>query len=127
MNAYNGGFTYPLTLSIFILFLFIFSLEYKLLLTEKKMFQETKKILQEEYCMRSSAKKIESELQDGAKIPLQGRFQYQYGTMSYQIDLPINNIEKVTFTLVLNAGETIYGYGYYDTSLKKMVKWLEKT
>lgn len=123
----NHGFTYPLTLSILFIFLLFFSFSYTQLLSERKMARETKIIWQREYYMFSSAKKLEKDLQSRIPIPSNGTFQYQLGRMDFQVDLPVNQIEKVTFTFYLNSGEITFGYGYYDINSRKMIKWLEKT
>jgi competence protein ComGG len=79
MKKNENGFTYPLTLSILIIFLFFFSIRVEQLLSERKMAHETKKILEQEYYLLSSAKKIEKILQDGDPIQPKGTFNYNYG------------------------------------------------
>lgn len=126
MTSNENGFTYPLTLSILIIFLLVFSLQAEQLLTERKMYKETRTILQQEYYMLLSVKKIEKAIQTNGPIQAGGSIQYHYGSIDYLPEAPSVNIQKITFTLHLNTGEATHGYGYYDTNLKKMVKWVEK-
>lgn len=120
------GFTYPLTLAILLSFLIFFSFQVEQLLTEKKMFQETKKIWLEEYYMLVSVKKIEGQLEAGEPISPKGTFHYLKGFVNYQADSPTMSTQKITFTLQLNTGETAIGFGYYDKNMKKLTKWQEK-
>lgn len=76
--------------------------------------------------MLATVKKIEKQLQSGESMQTAGKYTYLYGTMDYQIDPPSGNLQKITFTLHLNTGETGQGFGYYDQNLKKMSKWVEK-
>lgn len=120
------GFTYPLTLAVLMSFLLFFSVQAEQLLTEKKMYHETKIILQEEYYMLSSVKKIENKLQTGEPIASKGTFPFLKGNVNYQADVPIGSSQKITFTLQLSTGETAIGFGYFDKNLKKLTKWIEK-
>lgn len=126
MKNNEGGFTYPLTLSILILFLFFFSTKVEQLLIDRKMAHETKIILLQEYYMLTSAKKIENMLQSVDSIQANGTFAYRYGNMDYKSDIPADTTQKISFTLRLYSGETFLGFGYYDTFTKKMIKWIEK-
>jgi competence protein ComGG len=96
------------------------------LLTEEKMFHETKNILMEEYYMLVSIKNVERKLQSGEPITPKGSFPYLKADVNYQADLPIGSSQKITFTLQLPSGETIVGIGYFDKNLKKLTKWIEK-
>ncbi|MFP7297653.1 competence type IV pilus minor pilin ComGG [Neobacillus niacini] len=125
MRKSERGFTYPLTLVVLILFLSIFSFRVEQLLSERKMFYETTVILQEEYYFHSSFKKIEKIIQTGGVIPVKGSFSFQKGNMAYQADNPIGSVQKVSFTLKLNSGETVTGRSYFDLAAKKMIKWNE--
>ena len=120
------GFTYPLTLSVLIIFLLFFSIRVEQLLSERKMARETKKILVQEYYMLSSAKKLEKSIQKGETLQSKGIFSYKYGKMNFQTNLPLNNVQEISFTLHLDTGEISKGIGYYDIDSKKMVNWIEK-
>lgn len=126
MKNNENGFTYPLTISVLIVFLIFFSISVKQLQSEKIMAQETKKILNQEYYMMSSAKKIEKSIQNGDSIQTNGVFIYKNGEMNYLSNTPLGGIQKVTFTLQLESGEIASGIGYYDINIKKMIKWVEK-
>jgi hypothetical protein len=125
MRKSERGFTYPLTLVVFILFLSIFSFRVEQLLSERKLSHETTVILQEEYYFHSSFKKIEKILQSGGVIPVKGSFSYQKGIMEYQADIPIGSVQRIIFTLKLQSGETVSGRGFFDLATKRMIKWAE--
>ncbi len=120
------AFTLPLTLSIVIVFILFLSLQVEQLLAERKMFQETKSIFEQEYYMLSSIKKIERQLQSGESVPSKGKMTYLFGNMEYQIDLPYGSTQKITLTLVLKSGAMAGGYAYYDNNTQKIIKWVEK-
>jgi competence protein ComGG len=100
----ENGFTYPITLSILIIFLFFFSIRVEQLLSERKMTQETKKILEQEYYQLISVKKIEKILQDGDSIQSTGMFNYNNGRFDFQANIPAGEIQEITFTLQLHSG-----------------------
>jgi hypothetical protein len=125
MRKEEKGFTYPLTLIVLLLFLTFFSVRVDQLLTERKMAHETSTILQQEYYFLSSIKKVGHMYQSGASIPTKGTILYLKGIMEYQSEKPIGNVQKINFTLHLNSGETIIGRGYFDTTLKRNIKWVE--
>jgi hypothetical protein len=118
------GFTYPLTLTILILFLLVFSFRVEQLLTERKLSHESAVILQEEYYFQSSFRKIETIMLTGT-IPTAGLFTFLKGNMGYQADSPIGTVQKVNFTLKMHSGEIMRGRGFFDLSSKKMIKWIE--
>jgi competence protein ComGG len=124
MRKNEKGFTYPLTLCILILFLLFFSFQVDRLLTEKKMAHEKAIILQQDYYYLTTVKKIESMYQSTG-IQIRGTYKYAYGAMDYQAETPIGTSQKINFTLRLNTGETVIGRGYFDTKLKRMIKWVE--
>lgn len=119
------GFTYPLTLSILIVFLIFFSTRVEQLLLDRKIFHETKVILQQEYYLNVSVKKVEKFLQTENPLQASGTFQFQSGNLEYQVDFPSANSQKVTLTLHLDSGNSTVGYAFYDRKAKKMTKWVE--
>ncbi|EKN66288.1 hypothetical protein BABA_16757 [Neobacillus bataviensis LMG 21833] len=125
MKINEQGFTYPLVLCILILFLLFFSMHIEQLLTERKMAHETAIILQEDYYMLSSVKKIEGMMQTSGTIPTKGTITYVNGTMNFQADPPSGYLQRVNFSLNLKSGEAIFGRGFFDTRSRKIVKWVE--
>jgi hypothetical protein len=125
MRKNEKGFTYPLTLCVLIVFLLFFSSRVELLLAERRIAQQTETILQEEYYFYSSAKKLEKCLQSGGTIQSKGTFKYGNGNMDYQAGTTSGGVQTINFTLRFNSGITVVGRGYFDTKLKKMVKWFE--
>lgn len=125
MRNSEKGFTYPLTLCLLILFLFFFSMRVDQLLSKRMIARETSVILQEEYYYLSSVKKIENLLQSSGSIPAKGVIPYWNGTMTYEANAPIGYSQKVQFSLQMKTGETVTGYGTFDTRSKKLIKWQE--
>lgn len=120
----NGGFTYPLTLCLLILFLSLFTFHIEHLLTEKKMQNELALLLQEDYYFLSSVKKVENMYQTTGSVPSKGTFHYKNGSMDYQAEPPAGTLQKINFALHLSTGGQINGQGYFDTNLKALKKWL---
>jgi hypothetical protein len=125
MRKRENGFTYPFTLIVLLLFLTFFSVKVEELLTERKMTHETSIILQQEYYIFSSIKKVEHLYQTGTPIQTKGTILYINGKMEYQPDKPIGNVQIINFTLRLYSGETLIGRGYFETDLKHLTKWVE--
>ncbi|WP_342432299.1 competence type IV pilus minor pilin ComGG [Neobacillus sp. FSL H8-0543] len=125
MRRNEKGFTYPLTLVMLLLFLLVFSFKVEQLLTERKLVHETAVILQEEYYFHTSVKKIEIALQSADAVPVQGMFSYQYGEVTYQAAVPIKSLQSILFTLRMKSGETVVARGFFDTNLKRLIKWVE--
>lgn len=125
MRKNEKGFTYPLTLMVLLLFLTIFSVRVEQLLIERKIAHEKSIILLQEYYFLTSIKKVEKLYQTNAPIPSMATIIYLKGKMDYQTEKPIGTLQKINFTLRLNSGEFMTRKGYYDTNLKKLVKWIE--
>jgi competence protein ComGG len=125
MRNNENGFTYPLTLTVVILFLLLFSFRVEQLLTERKLSYENTIILQEEYYFHSSVKKVEEIMQSGGVIPSKGTFTYLKGSMGFHADIPIGTVQKINFTLRMHTGTTVVGRGFFDIASKKMIKWIE--
>lgn len=121
------GFTYPLTLSLLIVFLFFFSIRGGQLLNERRLFQVTQVLQQQEYYMLTSERKVRKIFQSGGSSAVaDGTFTYQHGKMNYHADAPSGTTQKVTFTLQMNSGEVTLSYAFYDINTRALVKWIEK-
>jgi ComG operon protein 7 len=125
MKKDERGFAYPLTLVVLLLFLLIFSYRVEQLLTERKLANETEKILQEEYYFHSSVKKLEKIYQTDETIPLKGTFSFSNGVIEYQAEASIGSSQTVSFRLMMKTGETLICRGFFDNKTKKLVKWTE--
>lgn len=123
----NGqkGFTYPLTLMMLLLFLLYFSAKIEWLMAERKMEHEKMLILQEEYYYLSTVKKMENLYQSGGAAPAKGTFTFSNGSMYYQSENPIGTFQRINFTLTMASGEKCIAQGTFDTSSKKLTKWIE--
>lgn len=125
MKKNEAGFTYPFTLMVLLLFLIFFSVRIEGLLIERKTARESLIIRQQEYYFLTSIKKMEGLYQAGTTLPLKDTMTYLNGRMEYQSEKPINNVQKVNFTLSLNSGETIMAHGFFDLNSKRLIKWIE--
>ena len=125
MRRGENGFTYPFTLIVLLLFLTFFSVQVEALLTERKMAHETSIILQQEYYILSTIKKVEYLYQSRTTIPAKGSIPYVHGIMEYQSEKPLGTVQLINFTLRLHSGEAIIASGYFDTRLKHIIKWVE--
>ncbi|WP_158587506.1 competence type IV pilus minor pilin ComGG [Neobacillus notoginsengisoli] len=121
----DRGFTYPLTLAFLLAISVFLAMASELLLIEEKMSKESEAILLEEYYLLSSLKKTESALQKDASLS-KGSFSYERGTVRYTIASDAPGLLKVTLIVTIGNAHTVEGYGYYDTAMKKMIKWMEK-
>jgi hypothetical protein len=125
MRKGEKGFTYPLTLMMLLLFLLVFSVKIEWLMAERKMAHEQSIIMQEEYYYLSTVKKVVHLYQSGTAIPVKSTIIYTKGTMEYQSEIPNGSTQKINFILRLNTGETVGARGFFDTSSKKLTKWIE--
>jgi hypothetical protein len=125
MERNEKGFTYPLTLVMLLLFLLVFSFKVEQLLTERKMIHETAVILQQEYYLHTSVKKIEKVLQSAETLPTQGKYLYLNGEVTYQTSAPSGSLQNILFTLRMKTGETVVARGFFDTNMKRLLKWSE--
>ncbi|MEI2403802.1 competence type IV pilus minor pilin ComGG [Niallia taxi] len=123
MRKCQRGFIYPVTLSIFLLFLSCFLVITSLFLTEKRMYHNSKELLVQEYYFMSSVKAVEKELQMG-EYAQQGALQLKKGTVDYSIEQTTDTILKVEYRLRTKNVETV-GYSYFDRLENKMTKWVE--
>lgn len=127
MKLNENGFTYPLTLSLLVLFNFFLLINVEHYLAEKRMYSQTKVILQQEYYMMTSVKKLEELLINNPISNLSGTYQYENGVTTYVIEPVLNTTTmKVTITFTLHSGEKFIGVGIYDKAVQKMVKWTER-
>jgi hypothetical protein len=125
MGRNEKGFTYPLTLVMLLLFLLVFSFKVEQLLTERKLVHETTIILQQEYYLHTTVKKIEKELQSAGTLPMQGKYSYLNGEVTYQTSAPSGSLQNILFTLRMKTGETVVARGFFDTNTKRLLKWTE--
>jgi competence protein ComGG len=102
-----------------------FSIHINQLLSDRKLANETAAIMQQEYYFLSSVKKLEVMLQTGGTIPAKGTINYINGSVVYQIEPPADSVQRVVFSLNLNSGLSVVGYGYFDVNLKRLSKWSE--
>ncbi|WP_180954998.1 competence type IV pilus minor pilin ComGG [Bacillus sp. V3-13] len=120
------GFTYPLTLGIFLLLSLMLALNAGHFLAEQRLLKETESILEQEYYLMSAVKKVEKQLQSEMPIEPAGTYFFQEGEVAYNIGPVAGSVLQVTFILTIASGIETTSYAYYDSNLKKMTKWVEK-
>ncbi|RDU35130.1 hypothetical protein DRW41_19460 [Neobacillus piezotolerans] len=120
----KGGFTYPLTLAVLLAISVTLAAASELLLIESRMAKETESIMLQEYYMVSSLKKIEKSMQEG--VLAGGSHSYRRGVAAYSVSPATPGVLKITISVRVDGGIPVEGYGYYDSTLKRMVKWMEK-
>ncbi|WP_251551361.1 competence type IV pilus minor pilin ComGG [Neobacillus muris] len=125
MRHREEGFIYPLTLCLLIVFLLFFSIQIGQLTAQRKQSHEAGSILLEEYYLHSSVTKIENLLLAGENIPAKGIIVYQKGKIDYTAETPNGTVQRVNFTLTLQSGESVFARGYFDTGMKKFIRWVE--
>ncbi|WP_053367123.1 competence type IV pilus minor pilin ComGG [Bacillus sp. FJAT-27245] len=126
MPKCDRGFTYPLTLAVLLAISATLAAASELLLVEARMVNEIETIQTQEYYMVSSLKKIEKSLNEGSGAPASGSFAYRKGLVAYTVSAASPGTLKATISVKVDGSVPVEGYGYYDITLKKMVKWVEK-
>ncbi|MHC0035934.1 competence type IV pilus minor pilin ComGG [Pseudoneobacillus sp. C159] len=120
------GFTYPIVMLLVLLFSFYFTYHIQFYLGEKAVFQESKKVLKQEYYFHSTVKKLERYLQNTPNFTSSGLYVYNSGQANYLIESYSNQYLKVTISLKLTTMNEVEGTAFYDKTQYKMTKWLER-
>jgi hypothetical protein len=94
-------------------------------IAEKRFVKDTEVIRLQEYYMLCAIKQAESMLM-ADKLPIAGRMEFKQGTVTLNKTSLQENLDEVTFTLILDTGERSIGIGTYDNELSRMVKWIER-
>jgi hypothetical protein len=121
----QAGFTFPLSLCLLMLFNVFFLLALEQGLSERRLYNESEKIMAAEYYLLSSVKEAELQMQSG-KLSASGRFSYSKGVVDYQRRALSPAIDEITLTLKLHTTEQWIGIAHYDKTQQKMVRWIEK-
>ncbi|WP_059171118.1 competence type IV pilus minor pilin ComGG [Bacillus sp. FJAT-27445] len=122
----ENGFTYPITLSILLSISICLAATSELLLIERRMAKEAEIIQLQDYYLLRTLKKVETILKEKGGTPAAGSFTYRKGTASYTVVSSAPGMLYVTLLAKVEGRSSVIGYGYYDITLKKMVKWGEK-
>jgi hypothetical protein len=124
MRGNQGGFMYPISLClllIFSTFLVIYTEQY---INEKKISRESETILIQEYYFLHSIRMFEKQLQNSENISNSGRLLLQEGQVDFTKE-DLGSSFKITLTITLNTGVKAFGYALYDKNAKKMINWIE--
>lgn len=120
------GFTYPLTLCLFILLSTALTIQIEQFQTEKRMFKETEVILKQDYYLLSTVELLQFQLSTDENMAMNGWFDFKDGQASYQIvELPENRLEVMISVKMTEKNAVFRGSAIYDKNLKKIIKWIE--
>jgi hypothetical protein len=125
MHKNEKGFAYPISLCILVLMSMLVILESQQYLSEKRLAHETETILKQEYYFLLAARRLEGMLQREEMPESSGVLSFHDANVTY-VKEDLGPTLKISFTLILSSGERAVGFIYYDKTLKKMVKWVEK-
>ena len=121
------GFTYPLTLCMFIIFSMMLVIHIDQYVIEKRMFIETETILKQDYYLLSSVRKIETILATNSETVNSGSFEFYDGHADFQIKKKTDTILEINIQLMTGKKLVIIGMAYYDTGKQKVIQWIERS
>ncbi len=126
MYRNERGFVYPLTFIIILAALFLLSIHLEQYLSEKRLLEEAETVLKQEYYLFNAVKRTESALKEHKKFNASGNYHYSHGEVTYSIMPLTETLYQITFKTIIDSNSPTISYAYYDTDLKKMIKWIEK-
>lgn len=118
------GFMYPVTLCILILFSIFLQVHFNHFVIEKRFSLEIEQFEKNQMHFIQSIKKVEVLLNEET-YDLAGRIIYEDGTVLYTIEEIGTNLLQITFRLQVESRRDVTGLAFYDTDLRKMIKWVE--
>ena len=121
------GFTYPLTLCMFILFSMMLAIHIDQYVIEKRMFIETETILKQDYYLLSCVRKVETILATNSETVNSGSFEFYDGHADFQIKKKTDTILEINIQLMTGKKLVIIGMAYYDTDKQKVIQWIERS
>lgn len=120
------GFTSPLCLSLLLLISLLFVIQMEVYLNEKRIAAENHLLLKQEYYFMNTVKYAEKMMRSEEKPIVSGYRSFSEGEVSFHSSVHADHVYIVNFRMKLKTGNTINGLGYYDNTMKKMIKWVEK-
>ncbi|EOR21677.1 DNA transport platform protein [Niallia nealsonii AAU1] len=122
----NKGFIYPLSLCVYILFIYFLFILYGIYVNKKGIEVSVKNSNMQEYYFLSSLKEIEHELSTEEHPELSGTKTFLHGNVFYTIEKNSRTTFKIDYQLNMKAGiKPIYAISYFDMEQNKMTKWIE--
>lgn len=119
------GFLFPVTLCILLLFSIFLLVHFNQYVTEKRLLLEVEEFERNQFYFLQSLVKIESELA-GGEYDVAGTYRYERGDVSFTVMETDTNLYQITFQLITEHQNALSGIGYYDPSLQKIIKWVER-
>lgn len=121
------GFTYPLTLCMIILFSLVLAIHIDQYVIEKRMLMETETILKQDYYLLSSVRKVETTLAGNGETVNSGYIEFYDGHADYHIMKRTGTIWEINIKLMTGKNIEITGIAYYDSEIKKVIQWIERS
>lgn len=122
------GFTYPLTLCLFIIFSTMVMIHIEQYVTERRMLKETETILKQDYYLLSAVRTIETNLAIDGNKKEPGSIMFYDGQVDYEIKELTPQLWEININLKTGIDQTdVSGLAYYDTDVQKVIKWSEKS
>jgi hypothetical protein len=123
----QSGFTYPLTLCVFLLFSTVVMIHIEQYVMESRMLKETETILKQDYYLLSAVRIIETALAVDGDTKGSGSIMFYDGQADYVIIELTAQLWEIRINLQTGIDQIdISGLAYYDTDVKKIIKWTER-
>jgi len=122
----EGGFIYPITFCIFLLFMSVFAGMTDFYLNKKKIIEETKVQFRHDYYLMNAVKRMEQKIARQEITSPTGTYVYNYGTVQYTIQKYSETEERIDYLLTAAPNYQINGISYFNAQQHKMTKWVEK-
>ncbi|MCE4047067.1 MULTISPECIES: competence type IV pilus minor pilin ComGG [Bacillaceae] len=120
----ENGFIYPVTLSVYLLVICFFLVITGIYINEKRIYNDSKLLLIQEYYFMSTVKQLEEELRADRHM-LTGEFHYRTGEVAYTVEQVSDDVLKVEYRLFADKMEPMKAYSYFDRGENRMTKWVE--
>lgn len=119
------GFVYPLALILLVITSFLLIIHTELYLSEKRTLHEGKALLKQEYYFMNSLQTVELKLKNEEFAP-HGQFQYADGLVEYSVKEIAPSLYEIQLIIKMPSHKDTIGYGYYDSDLQQIIKWVER-
>ncbi|MDZ5471022.1 competence type IV pilus minor pilin ComGG (plasmid) [Bacillus sp. 31A1R] len=120
------GFMYPINLCVLLIFTVFLTIQLNQYVTDKHLLKEVTINERKHYYFLCSMRGLEERMSE-EEFELTGLFQYEGGAVQYYIESYSEEMYKITYYLDLGLDKKVVSVSYYDKTLKKMVKWAEKS
>lgn len=121
------GFSFPVTVCVLTLFVFILSFQGAQLVAVKGLYKEIRQYEKNQYYFLLALKETEKYLADwGENYEGTGQFTYRECSIAYRIQEVDGGGLQIIYSLYFPGRPEVNGVAYYDKHSKRMIKWYEK-